>query len=305
MKAIFTVGCSASGKSTWAREFCSVEGFVEINRDNIRTSILMDEGAIDDPAYLWTKWNFKREGEVTKRADELVGFCVENKLSIVFSDTNLNPKYLREGMKKMKDLGYDVEVTCFPVDDIDVLIKRDKGRVPSVGEAVIRKQWQQWLQLGEGVTGIKKYVPNKELQRAIVVDIDGTVAKMVNRGPFDWGKVGQDVINPHVVHVIRSLWYDDATLRVIFLSGRDSVCRQQTIDWIHGKMMLPIREDQLYMRKEGDCRKDRLVKDELFWEHVAPNYNVVAAFDDRRQMIQYWTDIGVPLFNVGNVYEDF
>jgi len=304
MKAIFTVGCSASGKSTWARDFCKITGSMEINRDNIRIAILMDEGSITDPAYLWTKWNFKREAEVSKRADELIEFCVKNELDIVFSDTNLSAGRLNAQMKRMTDLGYEVEIKYFAVADIDVLIKRDRMRVPSVGESVIRKQWLQWLSLGEEVTGIKKYVANKELPPAIVVDIDGTVAKMVNRGPFDWGKVDQDGVNPHVADTIQCLWRN-TMLQVIFLSGRDSVCREKTIEWIKKNVCNINPDDQLFMRKEGDCRKDRIIKDELFWEHVAPNYNVVAAFDDRRQMIQYWTDIGVPLFNVGNYYEDF
>lgn len=306
MKAIFTVGVSASGKSTWAREHCKATGAVEINRDDGRTAILMDEGAITDPAYLWTKWNFKREKEVNDYVDGLIKFCVEYNFDIVFSDTNLNRGRLKSQIARMKSLGYDCEIKYFPVDDIDVVIKRDKNRVPSVGESVIRKQWLQWLDLGEAVTGIKKYVPDTSKPRCVVVDIDGTVAKMVDRGPFDWSKVGNDLPRMHVLDAVSGLELIGGCA-VIFLSGRDSVCRKETEDWIktHFDPFFFVEGGQLFMRAAGDCRKDRVIKDELFWKHVAPRYNVVAAFDDRRQMVEYWTDIGVPLFNVGNCYDDF
>ena len=306
MKAIFTVGVSASGKSTWAREYCakSQGSVMEINRDNVRTKILMDEGSITDPAYLWTKWDFKREKEVNRIIDGLVEHCLDNRIDIVFSDTNLNQGRLKEQMNRMQQLGYETEIKVFRVDDIDVVIKRDQKRVPSVGESVIRKQWLQWLELGEEITGIKRYVPNENLPACIVIDIDGTVAKMVNRGPFEWDKVGSDLPRSHVFAAVTGLELYDGC-RPIFLSGRDSICREETFKWLQINFDKTIEQDQLFMRAEGDMRKDRIIKDELFWKHVAPNYNVVAAFDDRRQMVQYWTDIGVPLFNVGNVYEDF
>ena len=306
MKAIFTVGVSASGKSTWAREYCAKsQGIVmEINRDSIRTAILMDEGSITDPAYLWTKWNFKREKEVCTIVSSLIEHCLNNRFDIVFSDTNLHPLRLKEQMKRMQQLGYDTELKVFRVDDIDVVIKRDQKRVPCVGESVIRKQWLQWLELGEEITGIKRYVPNNQLPKCIVIDIDGTVAKMVNRGPFEWNKVGDDLPRTFVLNAVYGIEYFEG-VRPIFLSGRDSVCRDETFRWLKINFDDLIEQDQLFMRAEGDMRKDRIIKDELFWKHVAPNYNVVAAFDDRRQMVQYWTDIGVPLFNVGDTYEDF
>jgi len=40
LRAILAIGCSASGKSTWAKEFIqSNPDFEEINRDDIRLSL--------------------------------------------------------------------------------------------------------------------------------------------------------------------------------------------------------------------------------------------------------------------------
>lgn len=67
------------------------------------------------------------------------------------------------------------------------------------------------------------------MEKAIIVDIDGTLAKMNGRGPFDWHRVGEDDINKAVqlVVVLASLHY-----KVVIFSGRDSVCRAETIVWL-------------------------------------------------------------------------
>ena len=64
-------------------------------------------------------------------------------------------------------------------------------------------------------------------------------------------------------------------------------------------------EFELIMRAAGDMRKDSIVKAELFFEHIEPNYNVMMVIDDRPQVIRMWTDIGLDVINVGNYYEEF
>ena len=63
---------------------------------------------------------------------------------------------------------------------------------------------------------------------------------------------------------------------------------------------------ELHMRKNGDNRSDRLVKEEIFWEHIEPRFNVLAAFDDRPRIVRLWKDIGIPLVvDVCKTYEEF
>lgn len=308
-KAYFTVGCSASGKSTWAEELVQKNRgkVVRFERDQIRALILFGRNGAYHPSDLWVEWNFKEEKLVDSTMAEAQAGFVAKGVDIIFSDTWLNQDRLYAKIKEMQALGYTYEVKYFPVDDIDVLIKRDKARHNSVGESVIRKQWKQWLELGTEITGIKKYIPDYSTRArkrtCIVVDIDGTVANMNGkRGPFEWDKVGLDDPRDEICRIVEMVW--SRGFQVVFLSGRDSVCREDTVSWIRKNIRID-GDFLLYMRKEGDMRKDRIIKDELFWEHVAPGYNVMFAIDDRKQMVQYWTDIGVPLLNVGNVYDDF
>ena len=300
MKAIITVGCSASGKSTFSKALPSWEWQL-IERDDIRRAILTHKEQYR-PGNLWAVWKFNKENEglVTKIFDEMVDNAAQEKKNIVISDTNLNSGRRDALATRLKNLGYEVEFKYYPIDSVDSLIKRDRLRMEPVGETVIKRQWQQWLSHGTAITGIKEYIADPAKPNCIVVDIDGTVADMRNkRGPFDWDKVSADLPRLKIIEIVRRFSVDHS---VIFLSGRDSVCRDETVKWLDEHYG---GHYDLFMRKERDFRQDRVIKDELFWENVEPYYNVAFAIDDRKQMIHYWNDIGVTCINVGNPYDDF
>ena len=79
---------------------------------------------------------------------------------------------------------------------------------------------------------MKPYVAPKWARRAWIVDVDGTLALMEGRrGPFEWGRVDEDAPNTPVVNLVRTLALDlDAV--IIVMTGRDSVCREQTEAWL-------------------------------------------------------------------------
>ena len=72
-------------------------------------------------------------------------------------------------------------------------------------------------------------------RRAIIVDVDGTVADM-NKGqegarqPWDWHRVGEDLPHWDVITLVRML--EAAGHAVIFVSGRDERCRAVTAEWL-------------------------------------------------------------------------
>lgn len=55
------------------------------------------------------------------------------------------------------------------------------------------------------------------------------------------------------------------------------------------------------MRKNGDNRNDRIVKEELFFTEIAIKYNVIAAIDDRPK----WKDLGILTLDVSKTYLEF
>ena len=144
------------------------------------------------------------------------------------------------------------------------------------------------------------YIPDESLPKAIIVDVDGTVALRGEREPFDWSRVGEDMPNWPVIAVINALWmhehYCGEGLEVIFMSGRPEECRKQTELWLDANVRLP---HQLHMRSDGDFRLDWIVKDELF-SQVRDKYNVLSAWDDRNQMVRYWRKLGLQCFQVSD-----
>lgn len=148
----------------------------------------------------------------------------------------------------------------------------------------------------------KLYVPNDNLSPAVIFDIDGTLAHMNDkRGPFDWKRVGVDDVDLIVRHLLWSL--AKSGHKIVLMSGRDSICREETIKWC---IENNIQFDHLAMRPNRDYRKDSIVKEELFYEHVAPYYNVLAVVDDRPQVVKMWYEIGIPkVICVGNPWKEF
>lgn len=290
MKAIITVGVSASGKTTFANEMVK-NGFRDINRDWIRFNVVK-------PGANWStyKFNGTNENEVSKIHGQMIMESAEADENIVISDTNLNENRRNKLIKQLEDLGYDVEVKGFDVS-FETAIKRDRLRANGVGEGIIYRQLQGW----NDYVGRKTYIPNESLSKAIIVDIDGTIAQMNGRGPFEWDRVGED--NPRWLIIDMVINYHRQGYEIIIVSGRSDECKAQTKDWLE-EYMIPYAE--LHMRKEGDFRRDSAVKEEIFWTYLANKYNIVACIDDRPQMIRLWYELKIPnVIAVANPYIEF
>lgn len=280
-KMIITVGVSASGKSTWANQ---QEGFKVICRDNIR-SVLFPEYNLGD-----YKYKNSKESMVSESSLKQWLVSVDRGFDVIIADTNLNQKYRDMWEQRGLDAGYEVEFKTFPIT-LEEAWKIDQKRgVYAVGRDVISRQWKMWLDY----SGSRKYVPDADKPKVILVDIDGTIADKGSRNPFDWNKVGEDSPRSFIIDLIKCYLSTSMDTEVVFLSGRDSVCRHETLSWIAENLNTPIYNIKLLMRSEGDVRKDTLVKEELFWEHIADNYNVLAVFDDRPCVVEMWYDIGIP-----------
>lgn len=298
MKAYVTVGVSASGKSTLAQKMLKERKVQEvIERDIIRRYLFNFQQ--------WSEYKFTREKE--KKVSDIIRSMIEyvassGKYDIIVSDTNLNPTHRDALVTFLESLGFEVELI-----DCDITweeaCRRDEQRKFSVGRKVLYKQWQQWVEYKKSKGDWYHYEPSTSLPNAVVFDIDGTVAHMHNRGPFEWDKVGDDL--PKIAVTQLAQFYRKLGLRVIFLSGRDGVCYEKTRCWITRNIFCD-DDYELFMRAEGDSRKDSIVKLELFKNNIADNYYVTSLFDDRPQVVNMWHDIGIPnIFAVGDQRNEF
>lgn len=299
-KCILTVGISSSGKTTWAEEFvqnqvkCG-ENWHNINRDQIREEVF--EIKTGSPRFRWSDWNRTWEKETSERWKLLIQQVLSNPDvdGVVISDTNLNPKTRNWLTRVFEEAGWDVDLKFFPID-YEVAVKRDLSRINPVGSHAIAEQIEKyWDQFCE------KYVGDETLPRAVIVDIDGTVAHTTTRNIYDWTAVHTDRSDTVVCDVVRGLKAQG--YKIVVTSGRDEVSREFTWNWLVSH--LGFDPDDLFMRPFKDMRRDAIVKRELFDAYIRNKYNVVLAIDDRPVIVRLWRSLGIQTLACGLQHKEF
>jgi predicted kinase len=265
-------GLPASGKSTWARGYVSEHPNTtkRINKDDLRA--MLDAG----------RHSKSNEQFVEQSRDQLIVAALQAGKHVIIDDTNLAPRHEARIRQLVKGLA-EVEVKWFHIE-LDEAITRDLSRPNSVGEKVIRHMWKQFI-----APPAMTYEIDPLLPTTIIVDLDGTLALMVARGPYDAAQCETDELNAVVASIIVHHEH------VLLMSGRDEQFRPETERWLamHG-----IRYDELHMRARGDARKDSIVKRELFEAHVRGKWNVSFVLDDRDQVVDMWRDLGLVCLQV-------
>lgn len=130
---------------------------------------------------------------------------------------------------------------------------------------------------------------------AIICDIDGTIADHKNvRGPFDWQKVDRDLPKMTIINLVKTL--QKSGFHIIFLSGRDGICRSKTLTWLERYFDF---EFDLFMRPINDRRKDFVIKKEIYENHIQEKYNIEFCLDDRNSVVDLWRqDLGLTCLQV-------
>jgi|ERR1700722_9917088 len=133
-------------------------------------------------------------------------------------------------------------------------------------------------------------------ERAIIVDLDGTIALIGDRDVYHAEKCDEvDAINLPVAETVK-LYYD-AGYKIVFCSGRMDKYREPTVRFI--EKHLPGMAYVLLMRATGDQRKDSLVKEEIYHRDIAEKYDVFLILDDRNSVVQMWREVlGLTVFQV-------
>jgi hypothetical protein len=140
-------------------------------------------------------------------------------------------------------------------------------------------------------------------KRAVICDIDGTLMDIrirVESGfPFitreqELGYYNMDVPNKQVVECVKALI--SYGIEVVFVSGRTDIAYHITSAQIFS--CIGTKGFDLHMRRDGDFRKDSIVKQEIYDEYIRDEYEVLFCLDDRNQVVEFWRGIGIPCFQV-------
>lgn len=305
MKLTAMRGYAASGKSTIAAQIAKDTGAVIVNRDYLR---MMLHGT-------WYSGKPELEDQVTIAERAQVRAFLKAGVSVIVDATHLNVHYLRKWAKLAVEVGAEFEVVDVPTR-LEHCIIRDRLRgidgKRAVGDVVIQRMAKQAPIKNWPVVGIPQSTPVEPIEwvdglpEAIIVDIDGTVAHMAGRSPYDYTQVHTDTVDEHVVWLVNriaDLRYTTGGFRtkVLFCSGRDDSCRDETLKWLDNSC---IPHDELFMRptdakdNHGNKLPDYQVKLDLFNKYIRGKYNVRFVLDDRNQVVDLWRRLGLKCLQV-------
>ncbi len=297
-----TRGLPASGKSTLARAWVAEDPArrARINRDDLRAQLHGGEYLGEDT-----------ERQIVAVRDAAITALLKRGVDVICDDTNLPSRVVRDLRRLAVLAGAEFEVVDLTDVSLGDCILRNLRRVGPARVPVdkIRDMHARYI-AGRGhplpladesekvdlTIEFEPYVPKPGTPPVVLVDIDGTVARMVARSPFDETRVHEDLPNLPVIAAVEAM--AAAGYGVVYCSGRTDACRLATGTWLRKHLPKVGVHAELFMRPVGDVRKDSVVKAEIFDRHIRDRYNVVGVFDDRDQVVAMWRSLGLTVFQV-------
>lgn len=231
-QVILTKGIPASGKSTWAKDHVKkVANWKRINRDELR--LMIDAG----------EWSPAHEKFIVEARNELLSAALKKGFNVVIDDTNLRDENWVDVCEIVEKANISAMVMekCFPID-LETAIERDSRRgSASVGATVITNMWKKNLRNRPDAMRPKtqhfyqRQLPglaqDETLPKAIICDLDGTLAHIGNRSPYNASLC--DVVDTPNVPVVETVrLYHQAGYKIIFVSGREDKDRAPTMRFI-------------------------------------------------------------------------
>lgn len=147
----------------------------------------------------------------------------------------------------------------------------------------------------------------KSKDKTIIFDLDGTLALIDERralaakadGKINWKiffdptNISLDQPNTPVIEMAKML--KDQGHSVVIFSGRDSISRKETINWLD-KHLVPF--DVLKMRPEGSFTPDDVLKQDWLNNLFPDKSSVLCVFDDRDKVVKMWRENGLTCMQV-------
>jgi len=148
----------------------------------------------------------------------------------------------------------------------------------------------------------------------IICDIDGVLADCshrlhyIEKVPKDWDgffeacsedKEIKDITDPlYYMNFSIDEFGSDYT-EMILVTGRPERIRNKTIEWMEdSKWLKAMSGNLILMRKDGDHRKDYIVKLELVKDYGINPEDILVVIDDSPAVIEAWIKLGVKTLQV-------
>lgn len=281
-KLLMLKGLPASGKTTYAKSLEETGIWVRVNKDDIRKEYFPD-------------WTHKDEKDVIYIEDQEIIAELRDGNNVVVDDTNFNPKHQVRLQKIADELGAEFEV-LFVDTHPEECIKRNRKRPNSVPLEVIVSMYNKYI----GPYKEEKIEYDEKKEECIIVDVDGTLAHIDGRNPYDASRAHTDILDDAVSSVVNMAYGHG--YKVVVLTGRSAEHLDITEKWLQDN---GVNYDEIYTRDRHDNRADYIIKRELFDLHVRNKYNVKYVIDDRPQVCREWRRMGLKVLQVGEPHEEF
>ena len=298
MKTVYILfGAPCSGKSYFSNLISKNDEHTKVvSRDLIR-DMLNDHSQ-----------NKQTEDLVTKIERSMIIEIIDNShFDLILDNTHYRLQYIRQTLDLIQKCKTEVTVKLVDFSDCDfsLIEKRMMIRERKVDLSVVKKIHQtcrmnakEARQLvatfrSEKVKAVLVTNVRRDLPRAVIVDIDGTLAHKHDRNAYDYRHVDRDECDQIISELVNQLCRLNYT--IIIVSGREDSCRDLTIGWLKKHM---IDYHHLYMRKSKDMRKDSVVKKEIYDNQIKDRYSVLFVLDDRNQVVDMWRTIGLKCLQV-------
>jgi len=284
LQILILVGAPGSGKTTFARYFLRTEeNWIRLNRDDFR-------------AMQFAAGNLSNHEErlIGEMIDASIETLLLKKNNVLIDATHCRKEYINHYIERFNHLA-DISFKLFDVD-IATLAERCEKRFQQTGRLVSMSTIKKFVEELEVLKREFDFVTrpkNKSLEsvaiqdpafpKAIVCDLDGTLALMRNRNPYDATHCDEDDLNEPVANVLR--FFYDKGYQIFLVSGREDRFYDPTVRFLEKHS---ISYHRLWMRKTKDFRRDAIIKREIFDAEIAGKYFVEFVLDDRNQVVEMW-----------------
>lgn len=301
-KLLILVGAPGSGKSTFARYFLRTEdNWIRVNRDDFRLMQFGDSLMI--PFY---------EERISKMVEASVLTLLKSDTNVIIDATNTSLRTIQDMIHTYTEYA-DISFKVFDLP-VDELVKRCDKRYEEtrkfISKSVVERNVANLKHTLEKfdfapiprkvqVATTSYATQDKNLPKAVICDLDGTLSLLNGRDPYNAATCDNDLLNEPVAAALKMA--KQRGYQVILLSGREDKFREPTVRFLDKHQ---IGYDLLLMRTSNDFRKDNIIKRELFEGEIQGKYFVEFLLDDRNQVVDMWRkDLHLPCFQVN--YGDF
>jgi len=281
---LILIGAPGSGKSTFAKyHIRTEENWMRLCRDDFRMM-----------HFTYSNLSPREEGLITDMLDVSIEALLRKRCNVLIDATHCRAEYLNHYIEKFNTMA-DISFKIFEADAKELAERCDK-RNKETGKYIpvnVQKRYMKELEELKKTFDLsprpmikkrdERIEQNTKLPKAIICDLDGTLALMDDRNPFDASGSDQDKLNEPVANTLKV--FAKEGYRILLVSGREDRFSEPTLRFLE---MHSIPYHQLWMRQSKDYRKDAIIKKEIFDDEIKDKYYVEFVLDDRDQVVDMW-----------------